>query len=136
MPRPILFDTNLVIQHIRRKTPMPAEVVLSMVVMGELEAFALKADWGYQKVNFMQHLFAYHPLLELSRIFNLPYARIDAYSQGKLTRNLLLAGLLGPQHGQNDLSIAATALYFDVELHTSDNDFDHPAPLSLRVVKS
>ena len=82
MPLPILFDTNLVIQHIRRKTPMPTEVVLSIVVMGELEAFALKADWGYQKVNFMQHLFAYHPLLEVSRIFNLPYARIDAYSQG------------------------------------------------------
>ncbi len=135
MPLPILFDTNLVIRHIRQKTAMPAEVVLSMVVVGELEAFVLKADWGYQKVNFMQHLFAYHPLLEVSRIFTLPYARIDAYSQGKLTRDPLPADLSARNMGKNDLWIAATALYFDVELHTADHDFDHLAPLGLRVVK-
>ena len=44
MPLPILFDTNLVIRHIRQAEQMPAEVVLSMVVVGELEAFAPKAD--------------------------------------------------------------------------------------------
>jgi len=47
MTPPILFDTNLVIHHIRQSKPLPAEVVLSVVVVGELEAFALKADWGY-----------------------------------------------------------------------------------------
>ena len=35
--------------------------------------------------------------------------------------------------GKNDLWIAATALYFDVELHTIDKDFDHLAPMGLRV---
>ena len=31
--------------------------------------------------------------------------------------------------------MAATALYFDVDLHTSDKDFDHLAPLGLRIMK-
>ncbi|WP_375417040.1 PIN domain-containing protein [uncultured Hymenobacter sp.] len=114
---------------------MPEEVVLSMVVVGELEAFALKADWGYQKVDFMQSLFAYHPMLEISRVFTLPYARIDAYSQGKLRSLPLPAGLSARNMSKNDLWIAATALYFDVELHTADHDFDHLTALGLRVVK-
>ena len=37
--------------------------------------------------------------------------------------------------GKNDLWIAATALYFDMVLHTTDNDFDHLPPLGLRLIK-
>ena len=114
---------------------MPADVILPMVVVGELEAFALKADWGYQKVTFMNVLFRYHPTLEVSRVFTKPYARIDAYSQGKLHTQPLPAGMSARNMGKNDLWIAATALYFDMELHTTDKDFDHLAPLGLRVVK-
>lgn len=114
---------------------MPAEVVLPMVVVGELEAFALKADWGYQKVTFMNKLFAYHPLLEVSRIFTPTYARLDAYSQGKLLAQPLPAGMSARNMGKNDLWIAATALYFDVELHTTDKDFDHLDALGLKVVR-
>jgi len=135
VPQPIIFDTNLVIRHIRRQEPLPADVVLSIVVVGELEAFALKADWGYQKVTFMNELFRYHPMLEISRVFTGPYARLDAYSQGKLHPLPLPRGMSARNMGKNDLWIAATALYFDVELHTTDQDFDHLAPLGLRVVK-
>ncbi len=113
---------------------MPAEVVLPMVVVGELEAFALKADWGYQKVLFMNELFRYHPTLEISRVFTAPYARLDAYSQGKLYNLPLPAGMSARNMGKNDLWIAATALYFDVELHTTDRDFDHLGALGLRIV--
>ena len=114
---------------------MPAEVVLPMVVVGELEAFALKADWGYQKVTFMNRLFMYHPLLEVSRIFTPTYARLDAYSQGKLFAQPLPIGMSARNMGKNDLWIAATALYFDVELHTTDKDFDHLEALGLKVVR-
>ena len=136
MPLPILFDTNLVIRHIRQAEQMPAEVVLSMVVVGELEAFALKADWGYQKVSFMNKLFQYHPMLEVSRAFTRPYAQLDTYSQGKLSMRPLPSGMSARNMGKNDLWIAATALYFDVELHTTDKDFDHLAPLGLKVLRS
>ncbi|MGI4835500.1 MAG: hypothetical protein ACRYFK_18765 [Janthinobacterium lividum] len=37
--------------------------------------------------------------------------------------------------GKNDLWLAATALYLDEELHTTDNDFDHLGPAGVRVVK-
>ena len=37
--------------------------------------------------------------------------------------------------GKNDVWIAATALYLDMELHTTDNDFDHLPTLGLRLVK-
>lgn len=131
----VLFDTNLLIGRIRRRKPLPEEVIISVIVAGEVAAFALKADWGYQKVDFMQQLLRYHPLLEISRIFTLPYARLDAYSQGKLKAHPLPPGLTARNMGKNDLWIAASALYFDVELHTSDNDFDHLGPIDLRVVK-
>jgi tRNA(fMet)-specific endonuclease VapC len=42
----MVFDTNVVIAHLRRQQLLPAKAVLSAVVVGELEAFALKADWG------------------------------------------------------------------------------------------
>ncbi|MBU6120983.1 PIN domain-containing protein [Hymenobacter siberiensis] len=83
----------------------------------------------------MQSLFAYHPLLEISRIFTTAYARIDAYSQGKLELEPLPAGISARNMGKNDLWIAATALYFGVELHTTDKDFDHLGPLGLKVVR-
>lgn len=37
--------------------------------------------------------------------------------------------------GKNDIWIAATALYLDLDLHTTDNDFNHLLPLGLRLVK-
>jgi len=74
-------------------------------------------------------------MLEVSRAFTRPYAQLDAYSQGKLLTLPRPPGLSARNMGKNDLWIAATALYFDVDLHTFDKDFDHPAPLGLRIVK-
>ena len=84
----------------------------------------------------MRHLFDYHTLFEISRIFTEAYARIDAYSQGKLPMLPLPKGMSARNMGKNDLWIAATALYFEVALHTRDNDFDHLLPLGLKLVKS
>ena len=55
----MVFDTNLIIGHVRRLERLPAQAVIPMVVAGELEAFALKADWGYQKVTFLQTILDY-----------------------------------------------------------------------------
>lgn len=61
----MVFDTNLIIEHIRRQETLPARAVIPVIVVGELEAFALKADWGYQKVSFVQRLFDVFPSLKL-----------------------------------------------------------------------
>ena len=63
------------------------------------------------------------------------YARIDAYSQGKLEMKPLPAGMSARNMGKNDLWIAATALFFELELHTTDKDFDHLDALGLKVVR-
>ena len=131
----MIFDTNLVIYHIRRNRRLPGQVVIPMVVVGELKAFALKSDWGYQKVTFLQSLLDYYPLVDVSLELAEMYAELDAYSQGKLRNKPLPNKLSSRNMGKNDLWIAATALYFDFPLHTTDNDFDHLPAYGLRLVK-
>ena len=61
-------------------------------------------------------------------------AQTDAYSQGRLKASPLPAGITARNMGKNDLWIAAMAL-LDMELHTTDNDFDHLAAFGLKLVK-
>lgn len=131
----MVFDTNWVLQHIRRGEALPARAVLPIVVVGELEAFALKADWGYQKVAFMQTLFERYPVVAITQELTGWYARLDAYSQNKLHSQPLPAGLTARNMGKNDLWIAATALYLGLGLYTTDKDFDHLTPLGLHLIK-
>ncbi|RZK30474.1 MAG: type II toxin-antitoxin system VapC family toxin [Hymenobacter sp.] len=132
----MLLDTNLVIRYIRQGALVPADTVISVIVAAELEAFALKLDWGYQKVYVMRTILERFKPIGISEELIPDYAFLDAYSQGKLKDLPLPPGLSARNMGKNDLWIAATALYFDVELHTSDNDFDHLGPASVRVVKA
>lgn len=131
----MVFDTNLVIHHVRQARKLPAQAILSVIVLGEIRAFALKADWGYQKVNFMEDLLQRYPVMEITPALTDMYANLDAYSQGKLKKQPLPADLSARNMGKNDLWIAATTLYFDLELHTTDNDFDHLPAYGLRLIK-
>jgi len=63
----MVFDTNLIIEHIRKQLTLPSRVIIPVIVVGELEAFALKSDWGYQKVTFMQKLFERFPIVDITR---------------------------------------------------------------------
>lgn len=131
----MVFDTNLIIEHIRRGEILPARTILSVIVAGELEAFALKADWGYQKVSVMRAILERFGIIDITERLLPSYARIDAYSQGKLEMEPLPTGMSARNMGKNDLWIAATALFFELELHTTDKDFDHLTPLGLKVVQ-
>ena len=131
----MIFDTNLIIRYVRKQTLLPIRVVIPIVVVGELEALALKNDWGYQKVKFLQHLIDSCPIADLDREVTRAYAEIDAYSQGKSKQMPLPTGITARNMGKNDLWIAATTLYLDMELHTADNDFDHLIHSGLRLVK-
>lgn len=112
--------------------------MLPIVVIGEIEAFALKADWGAQKLDFMRDMLEHYPPVDITSNLIRYYAEIDAFSQGQLVGYAL--GTSSRNMGKNDGSgrpiwIAATALYLDMELHTTDNDFDHLPTLGLRLVK-
>jgi len=131
----MVFDTNVVIAHLRRQQLLPAKAVLSAIVVGELESFALKADWGAQKVSFLQRIFERSPIISVGPELTNLYARLDAYSQGQLRGQPLPAGMTARNMGKNDLWIAATAWYLDLPLHTADNDFDHLPALGIVLVK-
>lgn len=129
----MISDTNLLINHIRKGSLPNAQTIIPIVVVGELEAFSLKADWGAQKINFMRHLIDRYPIADIESTIIPDYAQIDAFSQGKLQTAPLKSS--ARNMGKNDIWIAATALYLDMELHTTDNDFDHLPALGLRLVK-
>ncbi|GAB4037726.1 hypothetical protein [Spirosoma gilvum] len=63
------------------------------------------------------------------------YATVDAYSQGELPNDPLPAGTSARNMGKNDIWIAATSLFYDAELRTSDNDFDHLSAIGLKLNK-
>lgn len=121
----MIFDTNLIIHQVRSKEMLPPRAILPVVVVGEVRAFALKANWGYQKVNHMESLLQRYPVVEITTTLTNLYAAVDAFSQGKLRSQPLPPGTSSRNMGKNDLWIATTALYFDQELHTTDQDFDH-----------
>jgi predicted nucleic acid-binding protein len=129
----MIYDTNLLIRHIRNRSLPPIQTVIPIIVIGELEAFSLKADWGAQKIGFMRYLVDRYPIADLEPDIIPTYAQIDAFSQGKL--QILPLGTSARNMGKNDIWIAATAMYLDMELHTTDNDFDHLSALGLRLVK-
>ncbi|HEX8507303.1 MAG TPA: PIN domain-containing protein [Hymenobacter sp.] len=114
---------------------MPARTLLSVVVAAELEVFALRAKWLEQKRRYLQNMRARFPPIEITDALIPAYAHLDAYSQGHLPAQPLPPPLTARNMGKNDLWIAATALYFDTELHTADNDFDHLIPVGLKLVK-
>ncbi|RZL96851.1 MAG: PIN domain-containing protein, partial [Pedobacter sp.] len=127
----MIFDTNLLIACVRRKELPPVKAVISIVSVGELAAFSVKSDWGIQKVEFMHDMILRYPTVDVTNALVSFYAEIDAFSQGKL-KTLPLSSS-ARNMGKNDIWIAATALYLDMELHTADNDFDHLTALGLRL---
>lgn len=112
---------------------VPSRLVVPIIVVGELEAFALKADWGAQKVRRKDNIINGYPTADIELETTLLYAQVDAFSQGKLIRSSL--GDSARNMGKNDIWIAAIALYLEMKLHTADNDFDHLPAIGLRLVK-
>ena len=131
----MVCDTNFVIAHIRRQQLLPLRAILPVIVVGELKAFALRSNWGAQRLAFLQHLIETYPVAFVRQSLTDLYARIDVYSQGKLLGQPLPAGMSARNMGKNDIWIAATALEIDMPLHSADNDFDHLSPLGLQLVK-
>ena len=129
------LDTNVLINLIRKNLPLPAYAAISVVVAGELKAFAVKRQWGYQKRLALEKILGETPIFGIELGLTDVYATIDAYSQDKLTTDPLPTGLSSRNMGKNDMWIAATALFYDAELQTSGNDFDHLPAIGLRLRK-
>ncbi len=131
-----LVDTNVFISLVRdeeiannfnAKYYSPTNrLITSVVVQGELESLALQRNWGKNKLWRMEKVLERFIILPIkARSIIEAYARIDAYSQGKLADRPMPAGMTSRNMGKNDLWIAATAHGANAALVTTDNDFDH-----------
>ena len=99
----MILDTNVVIQHFRKQIPISSRAVIPIVVVGELEAFALKSDWGYQKMVSLNTILEKIPIADIDQEITKIYAKVDAYSQGKLKSQPLPFGMSARNMGKNDL---------------------------------
>ena len=131
----MLLDTNVILKYIRANQPLSGQTLLSVIVAAELEVLAARANWGASKKEYLQRMQDKFPPIEITGALIPAYTFIELYSQGKLPEQPLEGGLSARNMGGNDLWIAATALYFDVELHTADGDFDHLLPIGLQIIK-
>jgi len=131
-----LLDTNIILTYIR-DTPISRKMeaslnllsgehnlIVSVVTVGEIKSIAKQQNWGDKKVEKMLRLLDEF-LITAINIDNIieRYADIDAFSQGRLSG--VKSEFTARNMGKNDLWIAATASIYDLELITTDNDFNH-----------
>ncbi len=131
-----ILDTNLVLIYLRsgelaRKIENDlklfankSNLLVSVVTVGELKSISIRNKWGRRKIQEMLNTLDEFLVADIktNRILE-KYAEIDAYSQGKLER--LRGDFTSRNMGKNDLWIAATASVLDIELLTTDKDFQH-----------
>lgn len=142
-----LWDTNILLHQIRQSPQFEIwnqqhnffddsnRNFISIVTVGEIYSLALKRNWGNRKLEQLQiHLNSLHTLPIAKRSIINAYARLDAFSQGKLSDNPLPKGLTARNMGKNDLWIAATTSSINATLVTTDKDFEHFDEVFLRVL--
>lgn len=136
--RRFVLDTNVVIaalkghvlwQRIQTEHKLAADDALLMIsaaTMAELLSLAEQNGWGQPKKDKLEKLLKRYVIIDINHADDAlmsAYARIDAFSQGKLTGHTL--GLSSRNMGKNDLWIAATTAVTKATLLTTDADFDH-----------
>ena len=142
-----ILDTNLVLIYLRdnelsRRIEQDLKLlsgehnlIISVVSVGELKSIAKQNKWGSRKVENMVNTLSDFLISDLNTEEILErYADIDAFSQGKLDGKN--TNFSARNMGKNDLWIAATASVYDLELLTTDNDFQHLKDdfLKLRII--
>ena len=142
-----LWDTNLLLHRIRRSARYEEankaysfqetgnRVFLSVINIGEIESIAYQRNWGRAKWDELGHCIQAVSLLGIYEETVHAYAKIDAYSQGKLVGQPLPSGLSARNMGKNDLWLAATAHVGNFTFVTTDQDFDHLNGIFLQLLK-
>ena len=132
-----LWDTNILLHSIRGSDKyveinqthhffgLGNQVFLSVVNIGEIESIVYQRNWGQPKWSELQRFIGSISLLGISEEIIHAYARIDAFSQGKLFGQPLPFGTTARNMGKNDLWLAATAHVGQLIFVTTDLDFDH-----------
>ena len=143
-----LLDTNIVLAYVRQANiiheidrlydPLNEErtPAISVVSVGEIKSIAIRNKWGNRKITLLETMLNKFVVADTNvrRIIE-RYAEIDAFSQGKLTNQTTPFPFTARNMGKNDLWIAATASILDIDLLTSDKDFEHLDGAYIRLAK-
>ena len=130
------LDTNLVLIYLRdneiarqieddvQLLQSDNNLLISVVTLGELKSIAKQNKWGKNKLKNLVSVLEEFLITDINtKEIVERYAEIDAYSQGKLLE--VPTSFSSKNMGKNDLWIAATASVYDIQLLTTDKDFDH-----------
>ena len=131
-----LIDTNILVIYVRdtdltrrleenlRLLTGRNNLVISVVSIGEIKSIAKQNRWGEKRVRRLIEILSQFLIadINLEDIIE-SYSEIDTYSQGKLEGKA--TSFTSRNMGKNDLWIAATASTLNLELITTDKDFDH-----------
>jgi tRNA(fMet)-specific endonuclease VapC len=99
-------------------------LLLSVVSVGEIKSIAIQNKWGKRKIENLISILQDFLITDINTQEIIErYSEINAYSQGKL--NEIPVSFSARNMGKNDLWIAATASVYDIQLITTDKDFDH-----------
>jgi len=131
-----LIDTNILVIYVRdadltrrleedlRLLTGDNNLVISVVSIGEIKSIAKQNNWGEKRVRRLIEILSQFLTADINieEIIE-SYSEIDTYSQGKLKGKA--TNFTSRNMGKNDLWIAATASTLNLELITTDKDFDH-----------
>ena len=141
----ICYDTNFLILFIRDNSPnenirnvvnpQRRQEYISLVSQVELKSFAVQNDWGKLRMNKIQKLLDSLNVVDINNPFVLDkYVDIDTFSQRK--HPTISSPFKTPRNmGKNDIWIASTASVLNLQLVTTDSDFDHLNGIVLSVNK-
>lgn len=140
----LLIDTNIVLSIVRNKsghkfieylTPNDETIYVSFVSLAEIHSIAFQNKWGYSKMQILESLFDKVRVIEISDLLLPTYVGIDAFSQRTHPEYTHYPFKTPRNMGKNDLWIAATASILNLQLITTDGDFDHLNDTFLSVKK-
>jgi len=139
-----LLDTNILVTYVRDTAVTRRledqlnllnganNLLISVVSLGEIQSIARQNAWGESKRNKLEDILGGFLVADINvESIIEQYAILDAYSQGRLKGEEVTFS--SRNMGKNDLWIAATASILDLELITTDTDFDHLAPRFLKL---
>ena len=131
-----LIDTNILVIYVRdtdltrrleenlRLLTGRNNLVISVVSIGEIKSIAKQNKWGEKRVRRLIEILSQFLIADINvEDIIESYSEIDTYSQGKLSGKA--TSFTSRNMGKNDLWIAATASTLNLELITTDKDFDH-----------
>ncbi len=142
-----LWDTNVLLHRIRKSSSFEElekrfqftsngnRLFLSIISVGEIESLAYQLNWSSLKWESLERILRSISLLGIYEETIHAYARIDAYSQGKLRDTPLPAKMTARNMGKNDLWLAATAHIGNLNFVTNDSDFDHLDKTFIKLLK-